>query len=62
MPGWCKGSAGFVHLWTTAHALLGNGRWPTLAERAAWDMYTTSTPIAQLCCGLAGQVYALLDM
>lgn len=61
MPGWCNGSAGYVHLWTAAHAAFGDERWAVLAERAAWDTYTTSG-IAQLCCGLAGQAYALLEM
>lgn len=62
MPGWCNGSAGFVHLWTTAHVATADGRWEELAERAAWDTYLTPTTITQLCCGLAGQAYALLAM
>lgn len=62
MPGWCNGSAGYVHLWTTAHVATGDGRWEELAERAAWDAYLTPTTITQLCCGLAGQAYALLAM
>jgi serine/threonine-protein kinase len=62
MPGWCNGSAGFVHLWATAYAVTGDDRWATLAERAAWDTYTSPTKTAQLCCGLAGQAYALLEM
>lgn len=62
MPGWCKGSAGFVHLWTTAHTVLGDDRWEDLALKAAWDCYATPTKISQLCCGLSGQAYALLAM
>lgn len=62
MPGWCNGSAGFVHLWTQAHAALRDDRWATLAERAAWDAYATRTSVSQLCCGLAGQAYAVLEM
>jgi serine/threonine-protein kinase len=62
MPGWCNGTAGFVHLWTMAHTALRDERWAVLAEKAAWDTYTTQTNIAQLCCGSAGQAYALLDM
>ena len=57
---WCNGSAGYVHLWTAAHRALRDQRWAELAERAAWDAYTTPA-IAQLCCGLAGQAYALLE-
>jgi eukaryotic-like serine/threonine-protein kinase len=61
MPGWCNGSAGYVHLWTAAHAALRDDRWVVLAERAAWDAYVApATP--QLCCGLAGQAYALLEL
>jgi serine/threonine protein kinase len=61
MPGWCNGSAGYVHLWTAAHTALRDDRWAVLAERAAWDAYVT--PAApQLCCGLAGQAYALLEL
>jgi serine/threonine-protein kinase len=62
MPGWCNGSAGYVHLWTTAHAVLGNDRWAALAEKAAWDVYATPSRNANLCCGLAGQAYALLAL
>jgi serine/threonine protein kinase len=58
-PGWCNGSAGHVHLWTAAHQALRDQRWADLAERAAWDAYTTPA-VGQLCCGLAGQSYALL--
>jgi eukaryotic-like serine/threonine-protein kinase len=59
-PGWCNGSAGHVHLWMAAHATLRDQRWADLAERAAWDAYTTPA-VGQLCCGLAGQSYALLE-
>ena len=62
MPGWCNGTAGHVHLWVTAHAVLGDNRWGTLAERAGWDVYGTLSNIAQICCGLAGQAYALLEL
>jgi serine/threonine-protein kinase len=62
MPGWCNGSAGFVHLWTRAHATLRDDRWAALAEKAAWDAYATRTSVTQLCCGLAGQAYAVLEM
>ena len=62
MPGWCNGSAGHVYLWTTAHAALGDERWLALAEQAAWDVYATPNRVAHLCCGLAGQAWALLDL
>jgi serine/threonine-protein kinase len=58
--GWCHGSAGYVHLWTTAHRLLGDDRWGILAERAASDAQEARGELAQLCCGLGGQAYAML--
>jgi serine/threonine protein kinase len=61
-PGWCHGSAGYVHLWTTAHQALGDDRWATLAEQAAWGAYTSPNGIAQLCCGHGGQAYGLLEL
>jgi eukaryotic-like serine/threonine-protein kinase len=62
MAGWCHGTAGHVWLWTAAHLALRDDRWARLAERAAWDVYATPQPTANLCCGLAGQAYALLEM
>ena len=61
MAGWCHGSAGYVHLWTSAHAAFRDDQWADLAERAAWDAYLTPG-VAHLCCGLAGQAYALLEL
>lgn len=62
MPGWCNGSAGFVHLWTLAHRELGDPSWLALAEGAAWNSWETSDRLGNLCCGLAGRSYALLDL
>jgi serine/threonine-protein kinase len=65
MPGWCNGSAGFVHLWNLAAETLGGERWTALAEGAAWHAWEspslTSGGGADLCCGLAGRAYALLE-
>lgn len=61
MPGWCNGSAGHVYLWTLAHSELKEQRWGELAEQAAWDTYTSGGGITQLCCGMTGQSYALLE-
>ncbi|HVR98846.1 MAG TPA: lanthionine synthetase LanC family protein, partial [Thermoanaerobaculia bacterium] len=55
MPGWCNGSAGFVHLWTLAGS-------PTLAEGAAWHAWEDPDTSGNLCCGLAGRAYALLHL
>jgi hypothetical protein len=62
MPGWCNGSAGFVHLWTLAHQQLGEPRHAALAEGAAWNAWEDPGGGASLCCGLAGRAYALLEL
>jgi serine/threonine protein kinase len=61
MPGWCNGSAGYVFLWTQAFELTGERRHLDLAEGAAWHTWEMPTPNASLCCGKAGQAYALLN-
>lgn len=65
MPGWCNGSAGFVHLWALAHRELGaveGGRWLDLAEGAAWHAWEAPDVNGSLCCGFGGRAYALLDL
>jgi serine/threonine-protein kinase len=63
MPGWCNGSAGFVHLWVLAHTLFGGAKYLTLAEGAAWDAYDDGEDtVYDLCCGRAGRAYALLAL
>ena len=62
MPGWCNGSAGFVHLWTLAHRQLGEPRYAALAEGAAWNAWEDHGGGESLCCGLAGRAYAMLEL
>lgn len=62
MPGWCNGSAGFVHLWILAHATFGDARQLELAERAGWSAWQGRGPAWDLCCGSAGGAYALLNL
>jgi hypothetical protein len=62
LPGWCNGSAGFVHLWTLAHQMLGKAAHGTLAEKAGFDAWESEGKIGNLCCGFAGQAYALLNL
>jgi hypothetical protein len=60
---WCNGAAGFVHLWTLAYRLLGDGNFARLAQMAGWSTYEgTSAAPGDLCCGLAGRAYALLGL
>ena len=61
MPGWCHGTAGYVFLWRLAHKMLGDPSYLALAEGAAWNAWETAGPIGNLCCGMAGQAYALLN-
>jgi eukaryotic-like serine/threonine-protein kinase len=62
MPGWCNGSAGLVFLGTLAAQVLGDPTWRVLAERAAWNAWEAPDGSANLCCGLAGRAYALLNL
>ena len=62
MAGWCNGSAGFVHLWTAAHRMLRVEEYGVLAERAGLDAWESEDAIGSLCCGFAGQAYALLSL
>jgi serine/threonine-protein kinase len=62
MSGWCNGSTGYVFLWTLAHRMLGDGRYASMAEAAAWNAWEAADGNASLCCGLAGRAYALLNL
>ena len=59
---WCNGAAGFVHLWTLAHSLLGEQKYPQMAGGAAWTACEAPQANGDLCCGLAGRAYALLNL
>lgn len=61
-PGWCRGSAGQVHLWLCAHAMTGQPRWLDLAVKAGQHAARHPGLCADLCCGLAGRGYALLAL
>jgi serine/threonine-protein kinase len=62
MAGWCNGSAGFVFLWTIAHKMLGRSEYGVLADQAGLDALESDGQIGNLCCGYAGQAYALLNL
>jgi len=40
----------------------GGGRWRQLAVAAGWHAWETGDQVENLCCGLAGSAYALLDL
>jgi serine/threonine-protein kinase len=60
--GWCNGTAGMIHLWTRAHQMLNDPRLLDLAEGAARNVIAVPQSIPQLCCGLPGQAYAMLNL
>ncbi len=61
--GWCHGSAGYVHLFTLAYRSLADARCFDTAERAAWAAWRhANAASSNLCCGLAGQAYAMLNL
>jgi eukaryotic-like serine/threonine-protein kinase len=62
MPGWCNGGCGYVFLWTLAHAQFPQAGFLRLAVGAGEDAWAAHDGVGQLCCGLAGRGYALLNL
>jgi eukaryotic-like serine/threonine-protein kinase len=61
--GWCHGHAGHVFLWTLASIVYGDQAFLELAELAAWSTWDSKLKVStSLCCGEAGEVYALLSL
>jgi serine/threonine-protein kinase len=60
--GWCNGTAGYIFLWTLAYRITGEAGYLELAKGAAWNVWENVTPNPSLCCGAAGQSYALLNL
>jgi eukaryotic-like serine/threonine-protein kinase len=62
--GWCHGSAGYLLLWILAHRILGDDRFLRLARGSACHIATgingKSGIDPSLCCGYAGQGFAML--
>jgi serine/threonine-protein kinase len=61
VAGWCNGPAGMVYLWTLAHRVFGRDEYLQLAEASAWSAWEAPGGFPDLCCGLAGRAYALLN-
>lgn len=59
---WCNGAAGMIPLWTLAGRMLEADRYMALAEAAAWTAYEGHPAPGDLCCGLAGRAYGLLNL
>jgi serine/threonine-protein kinase len=60
LGGWCHGPAGYAQLWSTAARVLGNDAHAERAAQAAEASWANRERVATLCCGLAGQAYAML--
>jgi serine/threonine-protein kinase len=58
--GWCHGPAGYAHLWSAAARVLGDDAHAERALQAAHASWVNRERVATLCCGLAGQAYAML--
>jgi hypothetical protein len=61
MPGWCNGSAGLLHLFTLTAEMGVDAQSAAVAEAAAWNTWEAEGAGFDLCCGLAGRAYALLN-
>jgi serine/threonine protein kinase len=59
---WCNGAAGMIPLWTLAARILRADRLMRVAEGAAWTAYEGHPAPGDLCCGLAGRAYGLLNL
>lgn len=61
--GWCNGSAGHIFLWSLLYKHFKDERYLAIADRTAQHMlHDTDAGIYNLCCGMAGQAYALLSL
>ncbi|MEP7325486.1 MAG: lanthionine synthetase LanC family protein [Gemmatimonadota bacterium] len=62
VAGWCNGPSGFISLWTLAQQRLHRPDFLRLAEGAGWSSWEAASPLPDLCCGLAGRAYGLLNL
>ncbi len=60
--GWCHGNAGYVFLWSLAFQQLKEERFLLLAEKTGAALFFNRPQTGSLCCGLAGEAYALLKL
>lgn len=61
LGGWCHSSAGYVYLWAAAGTVLGEDYYNRLAIASAEHCWSLPQGNGTLCCGLAGQGYAMLE-
>jgi serine/threonine-protein kinase len=56
---WCNGMAGHVYLWCRAYEVFRDERYLTAARLSAQTTAVLCPPNPSVCCGTAGQAYAL---
>ena len=62
-PGWCNGNAGHVFLWTLLYKHFKDEKYMDVAERLALRLVNgIQTGNADLCCGMSGIAYAMINM
>ena len=59
MAGWCNGSAGVLHLYSLMYEYDNNAKWLEIARGLAWNVWESQDSIVDLCCGIAGRIFAL---
>ncbi len=60
---WCNGVTGVVHLYVLAYQVLGDPEYLDIASRAAFFAgQQTHGHATSICCGTAGQAYAMFSM
>jgi eukaryotic-like serine/threonine-protein kinase len=62
-PGWCNGNSGQVFFWSLLYKYSMDEKYLDIAERTArYIIQDKSSRNYNLCCGMAGQAYALLNL
>ena len=59
-PSWCNGNAGLTAFWFVAAEFTGREDLHDLALRSAQNCWDEPAGVRDLCCGTAGQAYAML--
>jgi eukaryotic-like serine/threonine-protein kinase len=61
LPGWCNGNAGLYYLWLQASYLQIDDKYIIFSEQSARQCWESPSHIPNLCCGIVGQIYVLLN-
>ena len=62
MAGWCNGSAGVLYLYCLLFQQDKNPKWLSVARGLAWNVWESQDSPVDLCCGIAGRIFALQKM